>query len=87
MKYTVALSALSLAQGFAPVSRTAPVNTRLYSAVAGPPPQREAPDAGYVPDWEDRPGLSPEEFMGSDMTKPDRSGMWECPLTRWDAEG
>jgi len=21
------------------------------------------------------------------MNKPDRSGMWECPLTRWDSEG
>jgi hypothetical protein len=46
-----------------------------------------APDAGYVPEWEDRPGLTPEEFMESDMSKPDLSGMWECPLTRWDYKG
>jgi len=51
------------------------------------PPERIAPNAGYIPDWEDRPGLSPEKFMASDMSKPDLSGMWECPLTRWDSEG
>jgi hypothetical protein len=50
------------------------------------PPVREAPGAGWEPEWEDRPGLSPEEFMASDMIKPDLSGMWECPLTRWDTE-
>ena len=50
-------------------------------------PERVAPDAGYVPEWEGRQGLTPEEFMKSDMSKPDLSGMWECPLTRWDSEG
>ena len=50
------------------------------------PPERIAPDAGYIPEWEDRPGLSPDEFMESDMSKPDASGMWECPLTRWDSD-
>ncbi|GAX14167.1 hypothetical protein FisN_20Hh214 [Fistulifera solaris] len=49
-------------------------------------PERVAPDAGYMPEWEDRPGLLPEEFMKSDMNKPDLSGMWECPLTRWNTE-
>jgi hypothetical protein len=49
-------------------------------------PERVAPDAGYMPEWEDRPGLTPEEFMKSDMNKPDLSGMWECPLTRWNTE-
>jgi hypothetical protein len=49
-------------------------------------PERVAPDAGYLPEWEDRPGLTPEEFMKSDMNKPDLSGMWECPLTRWNTE-
>mmetsp|Transcript_31584 Transcript_31584/g.47738 ORF Transcript_31584/g.47738 Transcript_31584/m.47738 type:complete len:452 (-) Transcript_31584:229-1584(-) len=49
-------------------------------------PERVAPEAGYVPEWEDRPGLSPEEFMKSDESKPDLSGMWECPLTKWDFE-
>jgi hypothetical protein len=48
--------------------------------------QREAPGAGWVPEWEDRPGLTPEEFMQSDMSKPDLSAMWESPLTRWDYE-
>jgi hypothetical protein len=51
------------------------------------PPAREAPGAGYLPDWEDRPGKTPAEFMQSDLTKPDRSAMWECPLTRWNSEG
>jgi hypothetical protein len=50
------------------------------------PPQREAPDAGWVPEWENREGLSPEVFMQSDMSKPDLSAMWECPLTQWDPE-
>lgn len=51
------------------------------------PPTRVAPSAGWVPEWENRPGLTPSEFMESDMSKPDLSGMWECPLTRWDSEG
>lgn len=50
------------------------------------PPERVAPDAGSVPPWEDRPGLTPDEFMTSDMSKPDLSGMWECPLTLWDSD-
>mmetsp|Transcript_37137 Transcript_37137/g.54620 ORF Transcript_37137/g.54620 Transcript_37137/m.54620 type:complete len:456 (-) Transcript_37137:147-1514(-) len=54
----------------------------LFSTV-----ERVAPDAGYVPKWEDREGLSPEEFIESDESKEDLSGMWECPLTRWDTEG
>jgi len=92
MRFTVvavvsALTASSqLAWGFAPTltSSSSRSNTELASAVA---PQREAPGAGYVPDWENRPGLTPEEFMASDMGKPDLSGMWECPLTRWDSDG
>ena len=48
---------------------------------------REAPGAGWEPEWEGRTGLSPEEFMESDMSQPDLSEMWECPLTRWDSEG
>lgn len=71
-----------LALGFAPAS-SGRSSTQLASAVA---PERKAPDAGYVPEWEDRPGLSPDEFMASDMDKPDRSGMWECPLTKWDSD-
>lgn len=51
------------------------------------PPERVAPDAGYIPEWTDRTGLSPEEYMASDMSKPDKSGMWECPLTLWDSKG
>jgi len=64
--------------------------TKLYSTIEKPttqPPERTAPSAGYEPEWEDRTGLSPDEFMKSDMNKPDLSGMWECPLTLWDSEG
>jgi hypothetical protein len=84
MKFILAASLLYSASAFAP-SRHASISTRLHSTVD--PPERIAPDAGYMPEWEDREGLSPEEFMESDMSKPDRSGMWECPLTRWDSEG
>lgn len=51
------------------------------------PPKKEAPGAGFVPDWEGRSGLPESEFLKSDDSKPDLSGMWECPLTRWDSEG
>jgi len=61
--------------------------SRLFAATLDSPPARVAPDAGYEPEWENRPGLSPEEFMKSDVNKDDLSGMWECPLTRWDSEG
>lgn len=77
--------ALGPVWGFSPAAPAKGLSsTQLASAVA---PERVAPDAGYVPEWENRPGLSPEEFMESDMSKPDLSGMWECPLTRWDSDG
>lgn len=60
--------------------------TRLLSTTEAAP-ERIAPDAGYTPEWEDREGLSPEEFIKSDMDEPDLSEMWECPLTLWDSEG
>jgi hypothetical protein len=81
----VALALLPVVASFAPLHYTTGSTSKLASTVA--PPERVAPDAGKVPDWEDRPGLSPEEFMESDMSKPDLSGMWECPLTLWDDEG
>jgi hypothetical protein len=57
-----------------------------------PPPaqpiKKEAPLAGWEPDWEDRPsGLTQDQFLQSDVTLPDLAGMWECPLTRWDSDG
>lgn len=86
MKLFVAAAALfSSVAAFAPSAQSNRASIRLSSAVA--PPERTAPSAGWVPAWEDRPGLSPEEFMQSDMSKPDRSEMWECPLTRWDSDG
>jgi hypothetical protein len=69
-------------------STSALLRSSTTTAAAEPPViRKEAPGAGWVPDWEDRPGLSPEEFMRTDESKPDLSGMWECPLTRWDYEG
>ena len=65
-------------------------SSKLYSTIEKPTttqPERTAPSAGYEPEWEGRTGLSPDEFMKSDMNKPDLSGMWECPLTLWDSEG
>ena len=59
-------------------------SSALFSTLEAP--KREAPGAGYVPEWENRPGLTEEEFMKSDMSKPDLSGMWECPLTKWDSD-
>ena len=85
MKLIIATSALlSVANAFSPVTPAALTTTSLKAAIA---PERVAPDAGYVPEWEGRTGKSPEEFMQSDMNKPDLSGMWECPLTRWDSDG
>jgi len=79
----LALSPLSVG-AFSVSSKAFRTTTALQSTTA---PERVAPDAGYAPDWEDRPGLPDAEYMASDMTKPDRSGMWECPLTRWDSDG
>jgi hypothetical protein len=59
--------------------------SRLYSSME--PPTRTTPDAEWVPDWEDRQGLEQDEYLQSDLSRPDRSAMWECPLTRWDSEG
>lgn len=84
------LLALGSASAFAP-QRTAPLSktTKLASTVEAEAvtPERTAPSAGWEPEWESREGLTPEEFMKSDPSKPDISGMWECPLTRWDASG
>lgn len=85
MKLSVAVSSLLLSNtlAFTPV----PLSARTTGLQSTAAPERIAPDAGYEPEWENRPGLSPEEFMASDMSKPDASGMWECPLTRWDSDG
>lgn len=87
----VALTLLPVVASFCPHRQAfTPTSKPLAASTVEPPTEeleRVAPDAGFVPEWEDRPGLTPEEFMESDMTKPDRSGMWECPLTRWDYEG
>ena len=86
----LSLAALALASstptilGFS--SRTIKASSSALSSTVEPP-ERAAPDAGYLPEWENRSGLAPEEFMASDMSKPDLAGMWECPLTRWDSAG
>ncbi len=88
MKLIIATAALlSSANAFAPIANNVPAATSTSLKAAIAPPERVAPDAGYVPDWEGRTGKAPEEFMESDMSKPDLSGMWECPLTRWDSDG
>lgn len=88
MKWLILSSWTTASWAFAPSNSLRSTGTALFSA---PPAEetivREAPGAGWVPDWEDRPGLPEEEFLKSDMSKADLSGMWECPLTRWDAEG
>ena len=88
MKLIVAATLLASASAFAPnsISISTPSFTTSLASTATPP-ERVAPDAGYTPEWEDRPGLPEEEFLQSDMDKDDLSGMWECPLTRWDSEG
>lgn len=39
-----------------------------------------------MPEWEGRVGKDPSKFLKSDESNPDLSGMWECPLTRWDSD-
>jgi len=85
MKLFTAAAILSTVSAFAPY-RQASFATRLQSAVEADTPERIAPDAGYTPEWENRAGLTPPEFMATDESKSDISGMWECPLTRWDSE-
>ena len=102
MMKLVLLSSLGTAAAFAPAGVSSTTRTSFSTAsstastlslratIEKPEEEtivREAPGAGWVPEWEDRPGLPQEEFLASDMTKPDLAGMWECPLTRWDAEG
>lgn len=86
----LSLAALALASSAPAVLGFSTQTTKVFSSALGStidPPERTAPDAGFVPEWEDRPGLSPEKFIASDMSKPDLSGMWECPLTKWDSDG
>lgn len=87
----IAAAALLAALAANPSTAFAPSRSNIIMASTSlsstaTPPERIAPDAGYIPDWEGRAGLTPEEFIASDMAKPDLSGMWECPLTRWDSE-
>lgn len=84
--FTLAAIPASFAFTAPNVGRSSAVTkSSLFSTVE--PPIRVAPDAGWEPDWEDREGLPQEKFLNSDMSKADISGMWECPLTRWDSEG
>jgi len=94
---TLAASLLATATAFSPstlphkrTSRRAVLSRATIApegATQEAPPQREAPGAGWVPEWENRQGKSPDEFLKSDPSKPDLSEMWECPLTRWDHDG
>jgi hypothetical protein len=84
--FSIAVSVLvTSASAFMPVTTTQGSTVVVRSTVA--PPERTSPGAGWEPAWENRPGLTPSEFMKSDMTKPELIDIWECPLTRWDTEG
>lgn len=85
--FLAATTLLATANAFAPISQHGASPSYLKAAIAPDAPERVAPDAGYEPEWLGRTGKSPEEFIESDMDKPDLSGMWECPLTRWDSDG
>jgi len=89
MKTTAAALAITLGTASAFVAPSAkPTGTTLQSTVESEAPTvRVAPGAGWEPEWEGKTGLAPAEFVKSDMDKPDLSGMWECPLTRWDSDG
>jgi len=65
-----------------PQSSRSFISTALSSTL-----ERVAPSAGVVPEWEEQQGLSEEQFMQSDVSKPDLSdALLECPLTLWDFE-
>ena len=83
----VSAASLTTATAFAPSSSKPRASAPLRATVESDAIVREAPGAGWVPDWEDRPGLPEAEFLASDMDKPDLAGMWECPLTKWDSAG
>jgi hypothetical protein len=87
MKWALLSSLATAAVAFAPLQQRSSSTTALPQSAVPADLVREAPAAGWEPDWEDRPGLTQEEFLESDMSKPDLAGMWECPLTRWDSEG
>ena len=83
--YFIITSASVIGAGaFMPITSSHGSNVRLQSTAA--PPERSAPGASYEPAWENRPGLTPSEFMKSDVSKPELIDIWECPLTRWDTE-
>jgi hypothetical protein len=90
---TACLACSASTAAFAPASlqRSSTKSTSTsarFSTTATSPPERVAPGAGWEPEWNDSvTGLPPSEFIQSDMNKPDIAGMWECPLTRWDADG
>jgi len=91
MKLFLAATALAIwnVDAFAPIAHhhQTLLSSNTHLASTAEPPERTAPDAGYKPDWENREGKPVEGVLDSDMKKDDLSGMWECPLTRWDSEG
>lgn len=91
LKLALVSSSLTATAAFVPWARrpTLPTTASALRATVEESSQvvRQAPGAGWVPEWEDRPGLPESEFLASDMNKPDLAGMWECPLTRWDSQG
>jgi hypothetical protein len=85
----VAALACPLASSFvlmpSPSSSTRALVSTKATVDVEAPPVREAPGAGSKPTWENRPGK--ENFLDSDLSQPDLSEMWECPLTRWNSDG
>lgn len=59
-----------------------PASTVGFSTIAAP--KRVVPGAGRRPDWEERGG-GVSDFMKSDESSADLSGLRECPLTIWDS--
>jgi hypothetical protein len=85
---TLALAfSLPISKAFLPREHRIVRSSLAATTIPEAPPERTAPSAGYLPEWENRSGLPPAEFLASDMSKPDRSDMWECPLTLWDFDG
>jgi hypothetical protein len=48
-------------------------------------PERTIPGAGERPEWANK-ATEKENYMSSNPTAPDLSGLPECPLTRWNSE-
>mmetsp|Transcript_112823 Transcript_112823/g.319576 ORF Transcript_112823/g.319576 Transcript_112823/m.319576 type:complete len:519 (-) Transcript_112823:126-1682(-) len=55
------------------------------SIATAPAPERTDPGAASRPEWANKEAPK-ENFMASDPSRPDLSGLRECPRTRWDTK-